>query len=327
MNIDVFNGDADGIFSLIQLRKEFSVAPSQQLLVTGVKRDHALLQHVTDQQAQGADIQVLDLPFDKNSAELPRLLKVARSVSYIDHHFATTQLTHKRLVTLFDFAPTVCTGLLVSAHLRHNQLIWAVPAAFGDNLYAEAYEQCRRLGLSPAAAELLRELGMLVNYNSYGLSLADVHIAPATLYQQLMAYESPLAVVADGSATAPFKRLQQGYAADIELAQSAEVLAATPALRAVLLPAAAWARRINGTLANQLAEEFPHQAIVMVTLNPDGQSYYINLRAPQSNRSGAGDICARYPNGGGRAGAGGINALPLTELDALIETVNDYYSL
>src|SRR5690606_28344230 len=130
MNIDVFNGDADGIFSLIQLRKEFAVAPSQQLLVTGVKRDHALLQHVTDQQAQGADIQVLDLPFDKNSAELPRLLKVARSVSYIDHHFATTQLTHKRLVTLFDFAPTVCTGLLVSAHLRHNQLIWAVPAAF-----------------------------------------------------------------------------------------------------------------------------------------------------------------------------------------------------
>ena len=37
--IDVFNGDADGIFSLIQWRKSHPItANDQQILITGVKR-------------------------------------------------------------------------------------------------------------------------------------------------------------------------------------------------------------------------------------------------------------------------------------------------
>ena len=40
MHFDVFNGDADGILSLVQLRK---AAPKQSTLVTGVKRNINLL--------------------------------------------------------------------------------------------------------------------------------------------------------------------------------------------------------------------------------------------------------------------------------------------
>ncbi len=44
MQIDVFNGDADGICALIQLRLS---QPAESKLITGVKRDIQLLQRVT----------------------------------------------------------------------------------------------------------------------------------------------------------------------------------------------------------------------------------------------------------------------------------------
>ncbi|PUE05199.1 MAG: acetyltransferase, partial [Candidatus Sedimenticola endophacoides] len=43
MDYDVFNGDADGICALLQLRRE---EPREAVLVTGVKRDIALLERV-----------------------------------------------------------------------------------------------------------------------------------------------------------------------------------------------------------------------------------------------------------------------------------------
>lgn len=326
MNIDVFNGDADGIFSLIQLRRYAPVATSQQQLITGVKRDHALLQTITDAQAKDAELWVLDLPFDKNSATLPRLLQQARHIHYVDHHFTKSRFHHERLTTVFDFSPTVCTGLLVSAHLGYQQHVWALPAAFGDNLFDVAYRDCQALGLSTAQTEQLRELGMLVNYNSYGATVADLHMHPAQLYCQLMAYESPFAVVADNDREAPFLLLQQGYVNDREQARNAQILEYHQTMLAIRLPATAWARRINGSLANELAQEYSDQAILIATENTDGKTFSINLRAPQSNRAGAGAICERYPHGGGRAGAGGINHLPEHELDGLLRIVSDYYS-
>ncbi len=43
MWIDVFNGDADGICALLQLRLQ---QPRESLRITGVKRDIALLERV-----------------------------------------------------------------------------------------------------------------------------------------------------------------------------------------------------------------------------------------------------------------------------------------
>ena len=59
--IDVFNGDADGICALIQLRK---TSPQQAQLVTGVKRDINLLKYV--EATPEHHISVLDISFDKN---------------------------------------------------------------------------------------------------------------------------------------------------------------------------------------------------------------------------------------------------------------------
>lgn len=69
MNFDVFNGDADGICALLQLRL---AEPRDSILITGVKRDIGLLNRVN---AQASDkVTVLDVSLDKNRQSLLDLL-------------------------------------------------------------------------------------------------------------------------------------------------------------------------------------------------------------------------------------------------------------
>lgn len=49
------------------------------------------------------------------------------------------------------------------------------------------------------------------------------------------------------------------------------------------------------------------------------------MRAPLSNKQGAGDICRQFNTGGGRAAAAGVNALPRAEIGHFIEAVEGYY--
>jgi hypothetical protein len=331
MYIDVFNGDADGIFSLIQLRKAFPVSASSQILVSGVKRDNALLARISDEQAADAVVHALDISFDKNTDDLRRILSLGASVFYCDHHQARTLFEHERLQCLIDFAPTVCTGLLMNVYLEGRQQLWAIAAAFGDSLNSVAEAECAALGLSSVDVSALRELGVLVNYNGYGASVADLHYDPVDLYTALMPYDSPLAAVADTAADSPFAVLRRGYAEDMAAAAAAEVVACDDVVRAVVLPCEPWARRISGTLGNDLAHANPSQAIVIATPNDSGaasvsgETMTVSLRAPKTRLEGAGDICAGFATGGGRAGAGGVNALPVGELDAFVAAVRDYY--
>ena len=72
---DVFNGDADGICALLQLRQ---VSPKPSTLVTGVKRDISLLKNVTAE--PGDHVNVLDVSLDKNRADLERILNEGATV-------------------------------------------------------------------------------------------------------------------------------------------------------------------------------------------------------------------------------------------------------
>ena len=68
-SFDVFNGDADGLCALHQLRL---AEPRDSVLVTGVKREIALLKKV--QASSGDHITVLDISLDKNREALQNLL-------------------------------------------------------------------------------------------------------------------------------------------------------------------------------------------------------------------------------------------------------------
>jgi hypothetical protein len=79
---DVFNGDADGICALIQLRL---AVPAETILITGVKRDIALARQVPTTEPVKATI--LDISLDINRKDVDALLAVGSKVFYVDHHF------------------------------------------------------------------------------------------------------------------------------------------------------------------------------------------------------------------------------------------------
>lgn len=60
MNYDIFNGDADGICALIQLRL---AKPRNASLITGIKRDIQLLTKINAQ--AGDQLTVLDISMQK----------------------------------------------------------------------------------------------------------------------------------------------------------------------------------------------------------------------------------------------------------------------
>ncbi|RUO32468.1 DHH family phosphoesterase [Aliidiomarina soli] len=328
MVIDIFNGDADGIFALLQWRKAHPL-PEQadtHMLVTGVKRDHALLQQVSANDLATAELNLFDLPFDKNSQALQACIEEVAAVFYCDHHHSEQLFTHPKLHTLIETGASVCTGLLVDRLLQGQHRLWALAAAYGDNLDTVATQLAIEQGLSPAQQNQLQRLGWLVNYNSYGAQMSDLHLSPADLYQQLCNYDSPFAVIDDNSSA--YQLLDQGFTDDMARAEQTQPGLSTSHTMLVDLGGEPWGRRISGSFANLLARRHPDKAIVVATQNPyserQGESLTISLRAPQHHLSGANQLCSAF-NGGGRAGAGGVNDLPAAQLDNFVRQVGDYY--
>jgi len=303
--IDVFNGDADGICALHQLRL---TDPADSELVTGPKRDISLLKRV---QAQAGDyITVLDIALSKNRDALDRLLEAGAQIRYFDHHQPGDIPAHPHFEPHIDTDANVCTSLLVNQHLQGRQLVWAVAAAFGDNLADSARQAAAPLGLSADQLAQLQSLGECLNYNGYGETLDDLFFDPADLYRQLRPFADPFAFIAESPA---YRVLKTGYQDDMARAVAVNAAEARASGRIFMLPAEKWARRISGVFGNQLAVESPAQAHAVLTAKPGG-GYVVSVRAPLRAKSGADELCSRFDTGGGRKGAAGINHLPESEL-------------
>jgi hypothetical protein len=313
--IDVFNGDADGICALHQLR--LNEPQPEARLISGVKRDINLLQQL--EEVEGSSITVLDISLEKNRDSLMQLLDQGNKVFYVDHHFAGDVPQNERLTVHIDPEPQLCTALIVNWMLEDKYAAWAVVGAYGDNLDESALELAQKLGLT--GLDQLRETGILLNYNGYGASLDDLFFHPAELYQQVRPYSDPLVFHADSPA---LKTLREGYQDDMNRAKAAAPLHEDRSGRIFRLPAESWARRVSGVFANALANERPDLAHAMLTENRDG-SLLVSVRAPLLNRNGADTLCRQFPSGGGRAAAAGINALPEAQLDAFIQAFSQQF--
>ncbi len=316
MNYDLFNGDADGICALLQLRK---AEPRDATLVTGVKRDINLLARVNA--AAGDLVTVLDVSMDKNRAALDKVLQQGASVFYVDHHFPGDIPDHANLAAIINESPDVCTAALVNGYLDGRHLDWAVTGAFGDNLHATARTLAKGLDISPQDLESLENLGTYINYNGYGPAIEDLHFDPRELYLRLYAAEGPLDFVQNSP---DFEKLSTGYREDMAKAAALQALHAKPGSAVFLLPDEAWARRVSGVYSNDLASNNPARAHAVLTLNASG-NYLISVRAPMDNKQGAADLCMQFPTGGGRAGAAGINDLPLDRLQDFVDAFEQAY--
>jgi hypothetical protein len=307
--IDVFNGDADGICALHQLRL---VEDVDSELVTGPKRDISLLKRV--RAGVGDRVTVLDIALSKNRDALDTLLEAGALVRYFDHHQPGDIPAHPAFEPHIDTDANVCTSLLVNQYLQGRQLVWAVTAAFGDNLADAARQAARSLDLSAAQLAQLQSLGECLNYNGYGETLDDLFFDPAALYRQLHPFADPFAFIAESPA---YQTLKAGYQDDMARAVAVSTVEARASGRIFMLPAEKWARRISGVFGNQLAVESPAQAHAVLSAKPDG-GYVVSVRAPLLAKSGADDLCSQFETGGGRKGAAGINHLPESELGRFI---------
>lgn len=301
-NYDVFNGDADGICALQQLRL---ADPCDSVLVTGVKRDISLLARVPA--LRGDQVTVLDIALEKNIAPLQEMLGKGAIIRYFDHHYPGDIPQHPNLETHIDTAAECCTSLLVNKYLNGAFSLWAIVGAFGDNFSNTAHGLAERHSLSDNQLDVLRRLGEFINYNAYGSSLEDLHFRPDELFRAIQPFESPFDFIEQRPEI--FKYLSDGYQHDFEQAKSQVPSHQTETTAIYILPDEAWARRVSGVFANQLAIKSPDRAHALLTERADG-SYLVSVRAPQNNKEGADELCRQFPTGGGRKAAAGINNLP-----------------
>ena len=321
---DVCNGDADGLCATLQWRL---FEPADTTLVTGLKREIELLQRVP---LPADEIAVFDIAIARNRAALLRLLEGGARVRYFDHHAVGEGIAHPGLTLHVDLSPDVCSSLLVARATDEMFGLWAVVGAFGDNLGGQARALGERLGLEPAQIDTLRRLGELINYNAYGETRADVLLPPERMFGRMLDWVDPLLM---GGGDPLIDQLEAQRREDLHAAHGA-VRWSAPGAAVYELPDLPASRRVAGTLANTLARQDPQRAIAVLlpmtrasaddpaadTANAGGVAqrfWRVSVRAPLVAPGGAAELCASF-GGSGRAGAGGIDALPDALVDAFV---------
>jgi hypothetical protein len=288
------------------------------VLVTGAKRDIALLEQVAAQ--SGDVVTVLDISLARNAAALARLLARGVACRYFDHHVPGEIPRHLKLEAFIDTAPDVCTSLLVDRYLDGRQRIWAVVAAFGDNLAVPARAAAASLNLNDLQLAQLQELGECINYNAYGESVNDLHYHPADLYRTLSRYADPFQFL---SGEPVCEVLRAARADDLYRASELEPALVTVKCAIYVLPNAAWSRRVNGTFGNQLAAASPDRAHAVLVTGDNG--YAVSVRSPIAAPRGADALCREF-GGGGRQGAAGIDSLPAGDYARFVAAFTRAYS-
>ena len=313
---DVFNGDADGICALQQLRLQ---SPRESTRVSGLKREINLLQQVDA--VAGDEITVLDVSLDRNREALVDLLAMGVKVFYADHHFAGDIPESDLLDAHIDVAADTCTSLIINKLLGNAQAKWAVVGAYGDNFDQAARELGTSLGLSENDLAGLQQLGICLNYNGYGFDFDDLLFHPVDLFALVHPFTDPADFIVDEPAYAD---LLAQYQDDMSRAQNAHADSESGAGAVYLLPNEGWARRIVGVMGNELAKQYPDRAHALLVDMGDGH-HRVSVRAPYNRKDGADELCRQFPSGGGRKAAAGINALAQDSLAQFIDRFNSQF--
>jgi hypothetical protein len=95
---------------------------------------------------------------------------------------------------------------------------------------------------------------VLINYNAYGEFEHDVRIAPRLLLPLMVRYPDPRDMLAHESVVDEIDAMRHS---DLRLGADAAVLWQGPQGSVRVLPDAPWSRRVQGCLANELANSEP----------------------------------------------------------------------
>ena len=280
-----YNGDADGICSMVQWGLVYGIEGQR---VTGVKRDIELLERVNPN--PNDEIIVMDISLARNHARAVELSTQGFDITWFDHHLAGDPID--AIATHIDTSSDVCTARIVEKYLGVES-DWAQVALHGD-------------GLSPHSSKPeFKELGELLNYNGYGADLSDLHFHPDDLLLLCLQAKTPQNFMG----TQAFMTLKNGFESDLSHAQNVSITDGY-----YLLPNEAWARRVVGVMAHRINESGDGPHVIAID---KGETLQVSIRGSE----GIGELCKMF-GGGGRATAGGIDALPKSEITALMKEVN-----
>ena len=313
---DVFNGDADGICALHQMRL---ANPIDAELITGIKRDIELVKKVNAN--SGDHVLVLDVSLAKNIEAVNTLLKMKCNIKYFDHHLSGEVASNNLFENFINTSPDTCTSLLVNEYLNEQYVLWAIVGAYGDNMLSSANDLADKYKLTENQKNILRELGICLNYNGYGLSLDDLYFKPDELYLSIKPFDNPFYFIKKENT---YKVLKNGYRNDMNKTETLSPNYEGGNIAVYELPNQKWSRRVIGVFGNKLSNEFPDRAHALLIEIENGV-YQVSVRAPQNNKLNAGTLCSKFKTGGGREGAAGINRLLASDKQNFIDAFNNQY--
>lgn len=280
-----YNGDADGICSMVQWGLVHGIEGTR---ITGVKRDILLLDRVYPN--EGDELIVMDISHARNQKLAQKISSTGIKITWFDHHLAGDELSG--IKSYIDTSSDVCTAKLVEDYLGVKS-DWAEVALHGD-------------GLSKHSSKPeFKELGELLNYNGYGADLSDLHFHPDELMLLCLESKSPTEFLN----TKAYQILKRGFEEDIKKSESI-----TEVNGIYILPNEAWARRVVGVFAHRINSESDGPHVIAIDL---GEHLKVSLRG----KSGIGELCSKF-GGGGRETAGGIDLLPKEMMLELMNEVN-----
>ena len=317
MHYDVFNGDADGICSLVQLRLS---NPKNSKLITGVKRDISLLKKISP--VKQDSVTVLDISMKKNYQEVVDFLKLGVEIFYADHHQSGDLLTHENFRSHINESSNICTSLIINKYLSGKYQEWAIVGAYGDGMDKSARIIANKAGLSKDDRNQLRLLGECINYNSYGTNEMDLLYHPSLLYKLLKHNYNPFDFISNEAGV--YNKLLDSYCSDISKAKAILPEIESDNVSIIILPDQPWSRRVIGVYANLLMYGDKNRAHALMILNKN-RDYLVGVRAPYNNKSGADIVCSMF-GGGGRRGAAGINNLPKQDKNNFIKEFKKQFS-
>jgi oligoribonuclease NrnB/cAMP/cGMP phosphodiesterase (DHH superfamily) len=309
-NYDVFNGDTDGIFAWHQLRLAH---PRDATIVTGVKRDVGLVSRVNA--GDGDMVTVMDISHAKNRKDVQRLLDSGAIIEYFDHHDPSKLIAHPNITYHINTEPNISTGLIVNSHVKGKNCFWSIATAFGDNHMELATNMAKSEGLDDEQILLLKQIGLTVNYNSYGQTVDDLFYSPEEIAKAVKACGSDIFSFTEQNDI--FSTLLENFSNDLSSAVCQEPYSISKNGVIYVFPNEVWTHRIMGSFSNHLVSTNKDLACAIAVLNSD-ETYRISVRSSINNPYGAGNFCKRF-GGGGREKAGGTDNLKASELDEFKE--------
>ena len=316
-NYDVFNGDTDGIFAWHQLRLAH---PRDSIIVTGVKRDVNLASKVNAE--DGDLVTIMDVSHAKNRKDVQRILDSGAIIEYFDHHDPKELIDHPNITYHINTEPNISTGLIVNSHVNGQNRLWSIATAFGDNHLDLAMNMAKSESLSDEQVLILKQIGLVVNYNSYGQTIEDLFYSPEEIAEAARACGSDIFKFLEQGDI--FSTLLENFNADMSSAVCQEPFSISETGVIYTLPNEAWTHRIMGSFSNHLVSTNKNLACAIAVLNSDG-TYRISVRSSINNPHGAGNLCGNF-GGGGREKAGGINNLPASGMNTFKEEFDKVFS-